>query len=96
MTPRRRSLPRTLALRAALLVAAYGVAHLAGLRPLTTILSGSSPPSSLPPLAASALGCAYVVLHFAAIVVAPILAIAAALLAAADRLAPGRATERAR
>ena len=61
-------------------------AHLAGLRPYTTVLSGSAPPSSVSPFVASALGCTYVILHFAAVVLAPILAIAAGLLAAWHRL----------
>ena len=60
---------------ASILGALYGAAHLGGLREDTTILSGSAPPGG--GSAGALLGLAYVVLHFAFVIGAPILTLAA-------------------
>jgi hypothetical protein len=81
--PRRRAWisPAGFLVGAALLAALYAVAHLAGLRAYTTFLSGSAPPDGVDPFAATALGLVYVALHFACVLGAPVLVIAAGLLA---------------
>jgi hypothetical protein len=68
--------PRGLVLRAALIALVYAVLHLAGGRSCAAFLSGTP----VGGWAATLLGCAYVVFHFAFVIVAPILAIAAALM----------------
>jgi hypothetical protein len=74
---------RDFALGAALLVAAFVVCHLLGLREHVSVLSGTPPPAGGgDPL----LGVAYALAWFGAVVFAPILAIAAGVLAALDRL----------
>jgi hypothetical protein len=65
------------------IAAAFGAAHLAGLREHTALLSGTS-------AASPALGVGYALLYFAFVVVAPILALAAGIAWAAARLAAGR------
>jgi hypothetical protein len=52
----------------------YGLAHVAGMREDATILSGTSPGSGS---AGVAFGLAYVLLHFAWVVGAPVLVLAA-------------------
>jgi len=69
---------------AALIAACYGAAHLAGLRDDTSVLSGTAPSGS------AARGLLYVALHFAFVLAAPILALAALLLAAVERLVSRR------
>ena len=71
---------------AALISALYGLAHLAGLRAYTTILSGSAPPGGGDPNAATALGLAYLALHFACVIGAPILVLAAGVLRGLERV----------
>lgn len=73
---------------ALLLGALYGAAHLAGLREDTTILSGSAPPGG--GSAAVWLGLAYIGLHFAFVIGAPILTLAAGVFWALARA--GRVT----
>jgi hypothetical protein len=68
------------------LSAAYGAAHLAGLRDFTAVLSGTDPPGGGGPFA-EALGLGYVLLHFGFVAGAPILAIAAAIFAVLARSA---------
>lgn len=78
------STPSGLLLRAALLLSGYLVASLAGLREFTGALSFSMP-SDVPP-ALAAVGCAtYLVLHFASVILAPILVLGAGLLALVNR-----------
>jgi hypothetical protein len=59
---------------AAVIGVLYGVAHALGLREETAILSGTVPPGGS---AGVALGLAYIGLHFAWVVGAPILVLAA-------------------
>jgi hypothetical protein len=70
--------PKVLFASAALILAAFAIARLAGIRPHVASLSGSVGDASL--------GTLYVALHLAAIAVAPILVIAGALLAVYDRI----------
>jgi hypothetical protein len=72
---------RSLFVRATILWAAFALLHALGLRAYTSILSGTAPTGDPADLRAVALGCAYVVFYFAAVVVAPILTLAAGLLA---------------
>jgi hypothetical protein len=74
--------PAGFLLTAALIAALYGLGHLAGLRESTTLLSGTSPPGGA---AGAALGLCYIALHFAFVVLAPILALGAAVLWALSR-----------
>jgi hypothetical protein len=78
--------PHGLALTALVLLVLHAGAHAFGLRPYTTILSGTVP-SETSGAEAVVLGLIYVALHFAAVVVAPILGLAAALLWALTRRA---------
>lgn len=74
---------RQLALGAAMLLAAFVVCHLLGLREQVSVLSGTPPPAGGgDPL----LGVAYALAWFGGVVLAPILAIAAGVLAVVDRL----------
>ena len=73
--------PRGLASAALFLAVAYGAAHALGLRADATILSGTAPPDP----GGTTLGLVYVVLYFGFVVLAPILAIAAALMALLGR-----------
>lgn len=70
---------------AALLVLAWAMAHGLGWRDDTRIISGTGVPSG----GAVLRGVAYAVSYFAAVVVAPILVIAAGLRAAGGRVARG-------
>ncbi|WP_437592771.1 hypothetical protein [Sorangium sp. So ce1000] len=74
---------RDLALGAALLVVAFAACHLLGLREHVSVLSGTPPPAGG---GDASLGAAYALAWFGAVVFAPILAIAAGMLAAVDRL----------
>ncbi len=71
-----------LAVAAVALAVLYGVVHLAGLRVDASFLSGTAPPDDFGVL----LGLAYVILYFGFVVVAPVLAIAAVLMALYDKL----------
>jgi hypothetical protein len=61
---------------AAAIVAVFGVLHLAGLRADASILSGTAPPDAAGPL----LGVSYVLAYFAAVILAPILTLAAGVM----------------
>lgn len=76
---------RGLVLRAAALVAVYAVCHIAGLRDYTSIICGTEPPPGSPAWL-MILGPVYIAAYLGFTVVAPILLIAAALLAAARRV----------
>jgi len=78
--------PRGLLLRAVVLVLLFAVAHLAGLREHTGVFSGGAV-GALP----AALGATYAVLYLAAVVVAPVLVLAALLLLGFVLLARRRA-----
>ncbi len=70
--------PRGLIQRALVITLVYGALHLAGGRGDAGFLSGTPVGGT----GAVLLGCAYVVTHFLFVIVAPILALAAAFLAA--------------
>ncbi len=74
-----------LLVRAAVLAAAYGVAHAAGWRAYTSILCGTAPGGNPKDLLAVACGVVYVALHFAWVLGVPVLVIAGLLLGVAER-----------
>ena len=76
---RSRPLARGLLLRAALLVAFYGLCQAAGLREYTGFLSGTHP-GTLAPLPSALLGLIYLVAYLGATLLAPILLLAAGFL----------------
>ena len=73
--------PTGLLVRAALFVGAYLVLELAGLRAYVTVLSGNITPARLPQDLYGALGVIYLFFYLLAVIVSPILLLAAALLA---------------
>ncbi|MCU1283452.1 MAG: hypothetical protein JWM53_6998 [bacterium] len=73
--------PQGLVLRAALIAVVYGALHLAGARADVAFLSGTSVGGNV----ATLLGCAYLLFHFAFVLVAPILVIASLLLGMTNR-----------
>ncbi len=68
--------PRGFLAAAVVFAGLYGVAHLAGLRAYTSILSGTDPAAAGP----AALGLLYTLLYFGAVLGAPILILGAAIL----------------
>ncbi len=78
--------PLDLSARAVVLSALFGLAHLAGLREHTTFLSGTLADPSMAWGGAAFLGCTYLVLHFAFVLLVPILLLAAVLSLAIHRL----------
>jgi hypothetical protein len=74
--------PRGFLAAAALIGALYGASRLAGLREDTAVLSGTEPAGGA---AGAALGLLYVCLHFAWVLGAPILVLAAGILAVLER-----------
>lgn len=82
--------PRGFLERALMLFLLFAVCHLAGLREYTCIISGTSPTGDPADTAASMLGIAYFATYSLALLVAPVFAIAAALL----QLAGGGAANR--
>jgi len=78
--------PRRLGAAAALLAAVFVGCHALGLREEVSVLSGTSPGSE----AAAICGIAYVVAWMGAVVVAPILALAALIQGAIGRVRRGR------
>jgi hypothetical protein len=72
--------PRGFLATAAAIGVLYGLAHLAGLRDDTAILSGTAPPSGVP-----ALGLVYVALHFAWVIGVPVLGLGALVFWGMDR-----------
>ena len=75
---------RGLLLRAVALAAIYAVCHLAGLREYTSIICGTQPPPGSPAWL-MVLGPVYLAAYLGFTVVAPILLLAAGLLAIARR-----------
>jgi hypothetical protein len=73
--------PRGLLLRAALISIVYGLLHLAGGRHYAGFLSGTP----VGGMGAIAFGCSYVVMHFAFVILAPILAISSLLMSLLPR-----------
>jgi hypothetical protein len=80
--------PWGLAVRAAWIVVLFAVLHGLGWRDFTSILSGTAPGESLYGVK-TWLGVLYALAYFAAVIVAPILVIAGALLGVFDRYARG-------
>jgi hypothetical protein len=80
--------PAAFLVRAAILAALYAVSRIAGLQEYTTFLSGTSPNVNLSWHTASTLGLIHLLLHFAFILLVPILLITAGLLAAWNRWKP--------
>jgi hypothetical protein len=72
--------PKDLVRHALLIVALFAVAHLAGLREFTTIISGTVASPDLGVDLCALLGLGYMALYFGTVVFAPILLIAAGLL----------------
>lgn len=74
-------------LRIALWIAlAFALAHLAGIRENTRMLSGTQPPGEgSDPIAAAVLGVIYTLAYFAFVIAAPIFVGAAGLLAIAEK-----------
>jgi hypothetical protein len=79
--------PKKLLLRAALIGLAYALLHLAGGRHDAAFLSGTPVGGA----GALLLGCAYVVVYFLFVIVAPILVIAAGLFTVEGRIRARRA-----
>ena len=73
---------RGLIRRAVVLIAALAVLHLGGARACTSVLSGTSPVAGGWSVPAALAGAAYIVAYLGTVVIAPILLIAAGLLAA--------------
>ena len=82
--------PSAFLVRAAILAALYAVSRALGLQEYTTFLSGTSPNVNLSWHTASTLGLIHLLLHFAFILLVPILLITAGLLAAWNRWKPER------
>ena len=77
--------PKGLAIRAMVLVLVYLVLHAVGLREYVTVFSGTSPTGKLELLPA-VFGASYAIAYLGAVVIAPILTLAAALFALAAAL----------
>jgi hypothetical protein len=71
--------PKDFVRRALFVVVVYGIADWAGLREFTSFLSGTAPYVPVSDGVASFLGCLYLVLYFAWVLLVPILLIAAVL-----------------
>lgn len=77
--------PKGLVLRAAILAVLYGAVDALGWRESTSILCGTAPGGDPRDAVAILFGVAYVALHFAFVLGVPVLLIAAAILAGAER-----------
>ncbi|MGD1083357.1 MAG: hypothetical protein ABSA47_01245 [Verrucomicrobiota bacterium] len=77
--------PRGFVLRAIFIAAAFAVAHLAGLRDYTSVLAGTVGPASAGLGISIFLGAAYLFLYMAFVILAPVLLLAAAILALCQR-----------
>ncbi|NOS72167.1 MAG: hypothetical protein HOP33_19860 [Verrucomicrobia bacterium] len=73
--------PKDFIRHAVLILAVYAVAHLAGLREFTSILNGTTGSLVVNREVAALLGVTYLLLYMGAVVLAPMLLIAAGLLA---------------
>ena len=80
--------PSAFLVRAAILAALYAVSSAAGLQEYTTFLSGTSPNVNMSWHTASTLGLVHLLLHFAFILLVPILLITAGLLVTWNRWKP--------
>jgi hypothetical protein len=82
--------PKDLVRHAVFWSVVFLVAHVAGLRDLTTVFSGSRAVPSLPRGLEAMLGSAYLVLYLIAVLVVPTLLLAAAISAIATRIVARR------
>ena len=71
---------------AVLIVVLFGIAHAFGLREFTTIISGTMASPALGPGVCALLGMSYLALYFGAVVLVPVLLIAAGILLAWEKL----------
>jgi hypothetical protein len=78
--------PKDLVRHAAFWSVLFLVAHVAGLRDLTTVFSGARAIPSLPRVLEAMLGSAYLVLYMIAVLVVPTLLLAAVISAVATRI----------
>ena len=87
--PRRSGLPSALYLLewAALLTVLFIIAHLTGLREFTSILNGTIGSTTMDWQIASWLGVAYVLIYLAAVIIVPILLLAALILKMCQKIA---------
>jgi hypothetical protein len=79
--------PKDFVRHALLIVVLFVIAHAFGLREFTTIISGTMASPALGAETCTLLGIGYMALYFGAVVLAPILLIAAGLLKIAQHLA---------
>ena len=82
--------PKGFLICAGTLAVLFGAVHLAGWRDYTSILCGQAPTGDMADRTAIHLGMAYVVFHLGCVLVAPVLAIAAGIFAALQRVAARR------
>jgi hypothetical protein len=75
--------PLRLARLGLILLALFAIAHTVGMRDDTSFLSGTAGSGDISWEASVAMGTTYLILYFAAVVAAPVLLIASALLTAA-------------
>jgi hypothetical protein len=73
--------PKDFVRHAVLVLLIFGVAHLAGLREFTSVLNGTTGAVGMDMETATLLGASYVLVYLAAILLMPILLIAAAFVA---------------
>lgn len=85
LVPREFLTPKALLVRAAIMVVAFLLAHVLGLREYTSILCGTSPSGEVADRVSTLKGAIYGVLYFLAVLAAPISVIAAGILFACQR-----------
>jgi len=78
--------PKDFVRHATLIVLAFAVIHLFGLREYTSFLNGTTGSVEMDPTTAGLLGIVYVLFYLAAILLAPILLIAAGFIASWQRI----------
>lgn len=78
--------PKDFVRHAVLLLVLFAVAHLCGLREFTTIISGTMASPALGAETCALLGVGYMALYFGAVVLVPVLLIAAGLLCLLEKV----------
>lgn len=78
--------PKDFVRHAVLILVLFAMVHVCGLREYTSIISGTMASPTLGPEVCAILGMGYMALYFGAVGLAPILLIAAGLLAAWERV----------
>jgi hypothetical protein len=78
--------PKDFVRHAVLILVLFAVAHLCGLREFTTIISGTMASPALGAETCALLGMGYMALYFGAVVLVPILLMAAGLLALLEKV----------